>query len=99
MPPRATVIAITPLGRLLEGGRIAKGMSRRQAYEAAGTSRVQWTRLITQLRKFDLKLVKAAAEAVGVSVAEAFGAIGIVVVPDGSRVLTEREFEELLQAS
>jgi hypothetical protein len=100
MARATTVIPRTSLGKALERYRLAKKISRKQAYEKARTSDVQWTRLLTEDRKFEPNLVKRAALAVGLPVEEAFLLARIAVVPNGtSRVITKREFEELLTAS
>lgn len=100
MPRPTTVIPSTPLGRELERCRAAKGISRKAASEGANTSDVQWNRLLTEQRRFEPSMVRRAAEAVGLSVKDAFKLAGIAIVPDGtSRIITVSEWEQLQEAS
>lgn len=90
-----TVLPTTPLGIALESHRVGKGMTRREAYEKAGSSDKQWTRLLTLTSRFAPETVMRAADAVGMPVDVAFALAGIVIVPDDSRVITESQLEVL----
>lgn len=100
MPRPTSVVASTPLGEALERHRVARGMTRRQAYRSARTSETQWRRLLTDpQRRFEPELLARVASAVGMDLMEALALAKVVVIPDDTeRVLRESEVE-LLMAS
>lgn len=74
---------MTPLGEALEQHRQARGMTKTEAYRAAGMqSHVLWNRLLTERRKFDPVMVGRAAVAVGMDYQEALRLAGAAFVPD-----------------
>ena len=96
MPRPTTVVAVTPLGTALERCRIARGMTRQEAYQKAGTSDTQWRRLLTEHRRFEPDVIGRAAAAVGMDLDEALNLANVALVPDDTvRVMTLSEVNAL----
>lgn len=94
-----SVVAVTPLGTALEGHRVARGMTRQEAYRSAGTSDAQWRRLLTERRRFEPDVIARAASAVGMDLMEALTLAKVVVVPDDTERVLRASEVELLMAS
>lgn len=87
---------LTSLGAALEKCREAQNMTRSAAINRAGSSRVQWSRMLHEYRDFEPGPVVRAASAVGLDPTEALRLIGYAVVPDETpRVVTTSELLQL----
>lgn len=96
MPKPISVVPTTALGRALEEHRHALGMTRAQAYRAAGCTDTVWTRLLREERRFEPSLLARAARAVGMELLTALRLAKVAVVPDNaSQVLRESEMTRL----